>query len=64
MAKGTLCLYFPTREEVLIVLCSERFERLKESLTDGLEPGMSDLIFIDHFFARVRADSALLALLG
>jgi AcrR family transcriptional regulator len=62
VAKGTLYLYFTTREEVLLALYMEQLcnwgERLRARLTEGME----DAEFVQCFLETSREDPALMLL--
>ena len=62
VAKGTLYLYFETREELLLALYLELRGRADQRLAAGLEEGMSDAALIDHYLATMQADTNLLEL--
>ena len=62
MAKGTLYLYFETREEVLLTLYVERLRTWGRVLSKGLDEGLTDRAFVDHFLATSLADPTFLAL--
>lgn len=56
IAKGTLYLYFTTREEVLLALFMQQLEGMAERLLSGLERGMNDEDFCRHFYQQGVAD--------
>lgn len=62
VAKGTLYLYFTTREEVLLSLYGVQIERFGHELRARLSPGMSDDKFVRAFHAAAHADHAFVAL--
>jgi len=62
IAKGTLYLYFETREEVLLALYVERLAAWARALAAGLHEGMGDDAFVALFQATALADPSFLAL--
>lgn len=63
MAKGTLYLYFETREEVLLALYVETLAAWSRTLLAGLRPsGMSDAEFVALFQTASLADPNFLTL--
>lgn len=62
IAKGTLYLYFETREEVLLSLHAQQLIAWSEAVTRAIRPGMSDAAFARTFFDASRADPAFLDL--
>jgi AcrR family transcriptional regulator len=62
IAKGTLYLYFETREEVLLALYVELLSTWADELGAGLRPGMSDAGFVELFAANALADPNFLTL--
>jgi AcrR family transcriptional regulator len=62
MAKGTLYLYFATREEVLLALLVERQGAWSRALAAGLHEGIADDEFVQHFLETSLADPTLLEL--
>lgn len=62
VAKGTLYLYFTTREEVLLSLYCQQLERFAGELGNRLESGMTDDAFIRAFHDSAMADPAFVAL--
>jgi AcrR family transcriptional regulator len=62
IAKGTLYLYFETREEVLLALWVERLEAWGRRLSDALHDGMADEAFARSFLAASLADPTFLPL--
>lgn len=63
LAKGTLYLYFSTREEVFLALHARQLEQFSENLFTRLEPGMSDDDFVSMFFEAAMDDAAFVSLL-
>jgi len=57
IAKGTLYLYFETREEVLLALYVEALAAFSRALTAGLRDGMSDREFVALFRDGTAADA-------
>jgi AcrR family transcriptional regulator len=62
IAKGTLYLYFETREEVLLALYVETLAAWSRALLAGLRDGMSDEDFVALFRATAVADPNFLTL--
>jgi len=62
IAKGTLYLYFQTREEVLLALWVERLEAWGQRLSDGLRERMSDDAFAQAFLRASLSDPTFLPL--
>ncbi|MDJ0869156.1 MAG: TetR family transcriptional regulator [Myxococcota bacterium] len=56
IAKGTLYLYFETREEVLLALYVETLAAWSRALVAGLRDGMSDDAFVALFQTTAAAD--------
>jgi AcrR family transcriptional regulator len=56
IAKGTLYLYFETREEVLLALYVETLATWSQALTAGLREGMRDEDFVALFQSTSLAD--------
>jgi len=56
IAKGTLYLYFETREEVLLALYVETLEAFGRALAVGLRKGMGDADFVALFQRAAEAD--------
>ncbi len=56
IAKGTLYLYFETREEVLLALYVETLAAWSRALTAGLRDGMGDDAFVALFQATSAAE--------
>ena len=50
VAKGTLYLYFGTKEEVLLSLYSQEFERFCNNIAVGISPSISDADFVSHLY--------------
>lgn len=63
VAKGTLYLYFETREEVLLALLHAKLERWVGELGTLLEPGLADEAFVTGLFDAAHEDPTLLPLL-
>ena len=63
LAKGTLYLYFHTREEVFLALSEEKIERWAQAISAALTPDMSDNDFCTAFFNTAYADATLLPIL-
>ena len=62
VAKGTLYLYFGTKEEVLLSLYSQEFERFCNNIVVGISPGISDADFVSHLYETSLSDPIFLAL--
>ena len=62
VAKGTLYLYFGTKEEVLLSLYSQEFERFCNNIVVGISPGISDTDFVSHLYETSLSDPIFLAL--
>jgi AcrR family transcriptional regulator len=62
VAKGTLYLYFGTKEEVLLSLYSLEFERFCSELTAGISSVMTDAEFISRIYETSVSDPLFLAL--
>ncbi|MEC7163696.1 MAG: TetR/AcrR family transcriptional regulator, partial [Pseudomonadota bacterium] len=50
VAKGTLYLYFATREEVFLALYDQSLNRVSERFIAQLTPGMSDRAFCELLY--------------
>jgi len=59
VAKGTLYLYFETKEEVLLALFLEANTRFSQALRNQLEPGMSDQAFCALYWSILKSDPQL-----
>ena len=64
VAKGTLYLYFETREEVLLALTLEKLAAWADALLDAAGTSTSDESFASAFYAVAWQDPALLPLLS
>jgi len=62
VAKGTLYLYFGTKEEVLLSLYSREFERFCSELTAGIPTKMTDTDFVSRIYETSISDPLFLAL--
>ena len=62
VAKGTLYLYFGTKEEVLLSLYSQEFERFCDDMVVGISPGISDADFVSRLYETSLSDPIFLAL--
>ena len=62
VAKGTLYLYFGTKEEVLLSLYSQEFERFCHDMVVGISPGISDADFVSRLYDTSLSDPIFLAL--
>ena len=62
VAKGTLYLYFDTKEEVLLFLYNQEFERFCSELTAGLPAEMTDADFVSRIYETSVSDPLFLAL--
>ncbi len=63
LAKGTLYLYFHTREEVFLALCETQIEHWATTMEGALTPGMDDAAFCQTFFSSAHADPTLIPLM-
>ena len=63
LAKGTLYLYFQTREEILLALAVEKVAAWAHALEAALEPGMSDARLAEAFLRTAEADRTLMPLM-
>jgi len=64
VAKGTLYLYFETREEVLLALYVELLRKWSDLFLSSLSAGIDDEEFAAVFFDSVRSDPAFLTVLA
>ena len=64
VAKGTLYLYFETREEVLLTLYCDALDTWQASLVRMVPPECSDAAFADAFYAAAHADASFLPLMS
>ncbi|MDB2660428.1 TetR/AcrR family transcriptional regulator [Luminiphilus sp.] len=62
VAKGTLYLYFGTKEEVLMSLYNSEFDRLCATLVSQVTPGFTDRDFINAVYRASITDPVFLAL--
>ncbi|MCB1486932.1 MAG: TetR family transcriptional regulator [Bauldia sp.] len=62
LAKGTLYLYFETREEVFLALYLDALANWAARIADTLTPGMSDDVAIAAFATTARSDPLFVAL--
>ena len=62
VAKGTLYLYFGTKEEVLLSLYTLEFERFCRELTAGVTSQTTDAAFVSHLHETSISDPIFLAL--
>jgi len=62
VAKGTLYLYFGTKEEVLLCLYSREFERFCSELTAGIPAEITDTDFVSRIYETSVSDPLFLAL--
>lgn len=62
VAKGTLYLYFGTKEEVLLSLYSLEFEQFCHALTAGISDTSTDAEFVSHLYETSISDPLFLAL--
>jgi AcrR family transcriptional regulator len=62
IAKGTLYLYFETREEVLLALFFERMAAWTETLAEEIEAGMGVDAFVELYRSTSLADPTFMAL--
>ena len=64
VAKGTLYLYFKTREEVLLELYKRQLTNWCGRLAAALHSGMEDLEIVEAFFRTAREDPVFLQLVA
>lgn len=64
VAKGTLYLYFETREEVLLALYVELLDDWRQAFCAGLAGALDDEAFVRLFFDTSRADPAFLTVVS
>ena len=57
VVKGTLYLYFKTREEVFLALYDQSLNRMSEAFVAQLTPGMSDQAFCELLYEVAFGDS-------
>jgi AcrR family transcriptional regulator len=57
VVKGTLYLYFKTREEVFLALYDQSLNRMSEAFIAQLTPGMSDRAFCELLYEVAFGDS-------
>lgn len=62
LAKGTLYLYFGTKEEVLLSLYNCEFDRFCATLVSQVTPGFKDRDFVDAIYKASITDPVFLAL--
>ena len=62
IAKGTLYLYFATREEVLMVVFMERLQALGDRVLAVLGEEPDDVVFCRRFFEESVADPVFIGL--
>lgn len=63
LAKGTLYLYFGTREEVFLELHNELMTAWENRFLKGLLQGMTDEALIRHFWDSAKAEPLMIPLL-
>jgi AcrR family transcriptional regulator len=64
LAKGTLYLYFPTREALFLALLTEQFGAFFDALDAALERPLSRSAFVDHLVRDLRDRPRLLRLIA
>jgi len=64
LSKGTLYLYFETREEILLALCLDKLEAWAPRLTATSTQWNSDRVFIECFYDTLTTDKGLIRLLS
>lgn len=62
MAKGTLYLYFDTREEVLLALCLTKLEAWRERFIADSQNWQADEAFANSYFETTTVDNDLIQL--
>lgn len=63
IVKGTLYLYFPTKESIILALYGRALEAWSEALKAELRDGLPDPVFIAHFYDLAMADPVLVPIL-
>ena len=63
VAKGTLYLYFTTREEVFLTLYNRSLVRWSHSFTEQLNATMTDQKYLETLYATAFADGSFIPLL-
>ncbi len=63
LAKGTLYLYFHTREEVFLALCEAQIENWATAMEETLSPGMDDATFCEAFYSTAHVDQTMIPLM-
>jgi TetR/AcrR family transcriptional regulator len=63
VAKGTLYLYFTTREEVFLTLYNRSLVRWSHSFTEQLNDTMTDQRYVETLYATALADGSCIPLL-
>jgi TetR/AcrR family transcriptional regulator len=63
VAKGTLYLYFTTREEVFLTLYNRSLVRWSHSFTEQLNDTMTDQRYVETLYATALADGSFIPLL-
>ena len=63
LAKGTLYLYFKTREEVFLTLYNQSLVRWSHLFINRLRPGMSDHNYVKTLYETAMADGSFVPLL-
>jgi len=64
VSKGTLYLYFETREEILLALCLDKLEHWVPRLTATNVQWTSDRLFIECFYETLVTDEGLIRLMS
>jgi len=64
VSKGTLYLYFETREEVLLALCIDKLGAWSARLTATSGEWKSDQLFLECFYKTLVADEGLIMLMS
>ena len=62
LSKGTLYLYFETREELLLTLCLEELDHWQAAFVATAPEWISDEAFATHYFRTMNAEQVLLQL--
>jgi TetR/AcrR family transcriptional regulator len=63
VAKGTLYLYFTTREEVFLTLYNRSLVRWSHSFTEQFNDTMTDQTYVETLYATALADGSFIPLL-
>ena len=64
VSKGTLYLYFSSREEILLALCVAKLHLWSTRFIETSSMWISDKAFAEHFYETTTADNALVRLMS